>query len=129
MARLARRRADRGGGDHARQPQCFSRLVGVAAGRRHRAADIGAFGLAVPEGTGEPALRVDRIDQLSALSLALAAFGVFRHHQVRAADIDRARTGPAGDGAAGVGNLPLCRDADPFWQARARAGSPLFAQR
>jgi peptidoglycan/LPS O-acetylase OafA/YrhL len=35
---------------------------------------------------GEPAAGLDRIDQLSAVSVALAAAGIFRNHQIRATD-------------------------------------------
>ena len=61
---------------HSRQPPRLSGLVGGAAGRRQRASVIRAGGVGEPGRAGKPAAGVDRADQLSALSLALAAIGI-----------------------------------------------------
>ena len=76
----------------ARYQKRISGLVGRVARRRRRAAVVRARGVVLPLCAGKPAAGLDRLDQLPAVSLALAAIGIFRHHQVRAADAAGART-------------------------------------
>src|SRR6476620_1240610 len=114
LARMAWYCADRCGFRHSRQSPRLPRLVGAAAGHRDRAVAIGAFGLALSHRAGKPAAGPDRIDQLSALSLALAAIGVFRDRQIRATDVVGERIDAAVKPAAGMGNLPVWRSADSF---------------
>jgi peptidoglycan/LPS O-acetylase OafA/YrhL len=56
----------------------------------------------------------DRADQLPALSLALAAVGIRRDYQIRSADAAGTRIDTARERAAGLGDLPICRDTVPF---------------
>jgi hypothetical protein len=68
----------------SRHPQRISGLVGRLAGRRRGAAAVGACSLGGPQCIGKPIAGLDRIDQLPALPVALAAAGIFRNHQIRA---------------------------------------------
>ena len=91
LARGHRIVADRGGRRRSRFQERVSGLVGRVARNRRRAPAIGARGVGLPASAGQPTLGLDRPDQLPALSVALAAIGIFRDHQIRAADIAGAR--------------------------------------
>ena len=110
LARRHRYRAGRGCRCHPRYQPGVSRLVGGFAGLGRHAALVGAAGLGLPPCAREPGDGLGRLDQLPALSLALAASGLLRAHQIRAADTARARTDRRIEHCAGMGHLSLCRD-------------------
>ena len=85
---------------------------------RHGTPFVRPEGLAVPRRAREPAAGVDRTDQLSALSLALAAVGVFRHHQVRPAVAGGARVDIARERASRLGDVSVCREAISLWSSK-----------
>jgi peptidoglycan/LPS O-acetylase OafA/YrhL len=65
---------------------CISGLVGCVAGQRRRPRAVCASGMGLPTSAGKAAAGPDRTVELSAVSLALAAAGIFRDDQIRAAD-------------------------------------------
>jgi len=77
---------DCGGRWRARYQKRISGQVGCVAGHRRRPRAICASGMGLPTSAGKGAAGPDRSDQLSAVSLALAAAGIFRDYQIRAAD-------------------------------------------
>ena len=102
---------DRDGGRRAQRASRLSRLVGAVADRRQRPVVVGACIMDQPDAARLAADGVDRLDQLSALSLALAAAGDVRDHQIRAADPGRYRVGPAFERGARLGHLLVRRKA------------------
>jgi peptidoglycan/LPS O-acetylase OafA/YrhL len=83
---------------------------GPLARRRRRAAVICARGVVLPRSAGKPAAGLDRVDQLPAVSLALAALGIFRHHEVCAADPAGVRTDRRTELCTCVAHISICRN-------------------
>jgi peptidoglycan/LPS O-acetylase OafA/YrhL len=79
--------------------------------RRHTAV-VCARGVVLPLSAGEPATGLDWTHQLSAVFVALAAVGIFRHHQVRAADPAGARADRRIELCTCVADISICRNPD-----------------
>jgi len=66
--------------------------------------------LVLPLRADKPAAGLDWLDQLPAVPLALAAIGIFRHHQVRTADAAGARTDRRAELCTCVAHLSIRRN-------------------
>ena len=113
-ARLRRNLPDCDRRRRARYQKCLSGMVGRFARRRRRAAVVCARGVVLPICAGKPAAGLDRADQLPAVSVALAAIGIFRHHQIRAADAAGARTDRRPELCPCVAHISVCRNPVSF---------------
>ena len=82
----------------------------IALSTMEAGAVVCARGVVLPLSAGKPAAGLDRADQLPAVSVALAAIGIFRHHQVRAADAAGARTDRRTELCPCVAHISTCRN-------------------
>ena len=115
LARGDRPIAGCGGGRRSHFQERISRMVGGSAGCRRRPAVVGARGMGLPARARQRQLCPDRADQLSALSLALAAAGIFRNHQIRPPDPAGSRSDRRAELCAGVADLSLHRNPVSIW--------------